>query len=195
MSALGFGLFVGTSATAAGVIPRAVRNPGALSGLIFLGGIVAWVAVPSLIPGLGGFLIGALLPIGLAYPLLRSRIAALTEERLLDEERRASEAQAYQDRRAAAKEQAGRWPADQVGSTHISAGRLMHVKGQPKCFFMLANNGAAVRIVEYEDAPDFEIHSDMTLPLSRVISLNVASPTITKTRTKTIPVTVVEKKE
>jgi hypothetical protein len=121
-------------------------------------------------------------------------MAELSEQRHLDEERRVAEAQAYQDRRAAAKEDAGRWPSEQIGSTYITKGRLMHVNGQPKCFFMLTNGGADLRIVEYKDGPDFSVDNDITVPISQVISLNVASPTVTRTRTKTVPVTVVEKK-
>jgi hypothetical protein len=150
--------------------------------------------MPPLVIGFPGFLIGAGLPIAISYVLLRSQIAILKEERLADEERRAAEAQAYVDRRATAKEAANRWPSEQLGATHISQGRLMHVKGQPKCFFMLTDEGKAIRIVEFKDAPDFELQGECTLPTSRIISIHIASPTVTKTRSKTVPVTVVEKK-
>lgn len=195
MSALGFGLFVGALFTTAAVIPRAFERPGAINLSLAVGGAIAWIITPSLVEGFFGFVIGIIILPVASVLVLQSKIDALAQQKAIDDERRAREREANQRRREAARAAADQWPATQSGWAHISKARMMHVTGQPQCYFMIDQKGASLRIATYQVSQDFRIESDVEINIPRVLSMNIASPSVTKTRTKTIPVTTIEHKK
>jgi hypothetical protein len=195
MSAIGFGLCVGALVTATAITPRAFEKSGEIGLSLMAGGILAWVITPPLIEGFFGFIVGASsLPFA-ATLVLRSRIDALTQQKAIDDERRAKEREANQQRRDSAREAAEQWPADQSGWTHISKARMMHVAGQPHCYFMIGETSPRLRIVTYQVSQEFTIDGETEIDLARVISMNIASPSVTKIRSKTVPVTTIEHKK
>ncbi|HEX8301544.1 hypothetical protein [Sphingomonas sp.] len=194
MSALGFGLFGGSLIAAVAVGPRAFRQPGTFSIIVLLAGVAGWIGMPASIPGFFGFLVGLAVIPAISELTFQSRIREKNEQFRAEQESRQNEQKALEERRASAQADVNAWPSSQPAWTHISKGRLMHVKGQPKCFFMLSESKALLRIVEYSDDPDFDVASEFGLPLQAVISLNTAQPTVTKKRSKQVPITAIETK-
>lgn len=195
MSALGFGLLVGMLVTATAVTPRAFEKPEKIGLPLMAAGPVVWFVTPPLIEGFLGFILGAFVPPFIAALALHSKMEALTQQKAIDDERRAAERAANQRRKEEAHAAAEQWPADQHGWTHISKARMMHVAGQPHCYFMINDQGSALRIASYQISQDFTIDGDTQIEIERVVSMNIASPSITKTRTKTVPVTTIEHKK
>lgn len=191
MSALGFGLFVGALASIVTVTHRAFDRPGGANFFLLVFGVSAWVITPELIEGFLGFVVGAAIPPIVAALALNSKIDLLAQQKANDDERRAGERAANQMRRDAARAAADSWPSEQAGWNHISKAKMMHVAGQPTCYFMIDEKGASLRIATYQLSQEFTIESDFQVAVRRIISMNVASPSVTKTRTKTVPVTTV----
>lgn len=193
MSALGFGLFVGSLITASTITSRAFKRPDKIGLPLMAAGLLAWIVTPPLIEGFLGFIVGALpLPITAALAL-HSKIDVLAKQKAIDTQRRASEREANQRRREAAHAAAELWPTEQTGWSHISKARMMHVPGQPHCYFMI--KGTSLRIATYQVSQDFTVESDFEIDVNCITSTNVIIPPITKTRTKTVPVTKVEHKK
>lgn len=190
---LGFGLFIGAVVTATVIGPRAFPRPGAFGWSVVAAGVVAWIAMPPIATGLLDFMLGAVVPPLTASALLRNHIKQLNQVRLADQQERDADKRQIEERRAKTQSEVEAWPATQKGWTHVTRARLMHITGQPKCFFMLSENRLLLRVVQYTADQYFEIQREFALVVKDVISLNVASPTITKTRTKIVPITKIEK--
>ncbi|RYX80510.1 hypothetical protein EON83_28350 [bacterium] len=191
MSALGFGLLVGALATICTVIHRAFERPGGINVFLLVSGISALVITPDLIKGFLGFIVGATIPPMVAALALHSKINAMAHQKAVDDERRAGDRAARQALREAAQAAADSWPSEQTGWNHISKAKMMHVAGQPSCYFMIDEKGGSLRVATYQVSQDFTLDSDFQVPVRGVISMNVASPSVTKTRTKTVPVTTI----
>jgi Tfp pilus assembly protein PilX len=77
----------------------------------------------------------------------------------------------------------------------VSKGKLMHIQGQPQCLAMMSDNGLIVRFEEVVDDNGFATKEPISLNLNQIVSLDTASPTITKSRKTSVPVTVTETKQ
>lgn len=192
MSALGFGLFIGALATIVAITHRAFERPGQANICFFLAGIFAWFFTPDLVEGFAGFIVGVAVVPTVATVAFNSKIVALAQQKAVDNERRALERAAKQAQRDEAKAAADRWPSEQIGWNHISKAQMMHVAGQPACYFMIDEKGGALRIATYQLTQEFAVDNDFEINVRGVISMNVASPSVTKTRTKTVPVTTIQ---
>src|SRR5690554_583578 len=115
MSALGFGLFIGALAIIVTLTHRAYERPGGVNFLLLACGISAWIITPNLIEGFLGFIVGATIPPMVAALALHSKIDLRTQQKAIDDERRAAERAANQARREAARAAADSWPNEQTG--------------------------------------------------------------------------------
>lgn len=86
------------------------------------------------------------------------------------------------------------WAKDlhQNGWSHVSVGKMMHLEGQPRCVLALAENSPTLRFDRVDGSDDFKVHPPIILSLSDIISLNVARPTVRKSREELTPVPITE---
>ena len=197
MSAFGWGLALGAVVTSVTFPQRAFRDPAPPGFAIAVGGI------------LSAFLFGQVfVPDGLEFPAIVAGIVFTTMPfwviwrraiATLDAEKAELDAQAKRLRqldkeereRAAAEKTA--WLSRQTGWTDRSEGRLLNVPERPSCVAMLGGEGRLFRLVEYRLGNSFDVLNDKTLPINKIISLDIARPTVKKTVYTTQAVPIVKK--
>ena len=192
MSALGFGVAIGSLVTSVFVVPKAYKTPAAAVWLTLGGGLMGWILLPSVLGGIPDFLIGSLAVPTVMAIILRNVIRSYKLEQELEEAHRREAQRIAQERKIQATADRKDWKEKQVDWTYLSSGWIMNLPDAPRCFCMLAKSHSCVRIVTYSDDEDFQIISDRLILMSQIISLNVAAPMVTKRRAKTVPVSIVE---
>lgn len=109
-------------------------------------------------------------------------------------EEKAKKQAAHDAQRAAIEEDLLAWMQglQSDGWSLISRGRLMHQKGQPHCTIALATNAPLLRLDEIKIEEKFEASEPIYVNLREIISLNVARPTVQKSRKEIVPVPIIE---
>lgn len=197
MSALGVGLFFG-SVVAIFLSFSAFEedNEFPIKSLLLVAGSVAIFVTPSVIEGFWGFIVGAAVPPLMLYFLRYGAIQEIGERRRLEAEKKEQARLERIERKKLARSKRDKWVEGLAADAQSNAckARMLEDGSGQDCVVMFARGRNAVRIIPYQlDEEFFELDA-IELALTDIISLDIARPKVTKTRKKTVPVSIVENK-
>lgn len=198
MSALGFGLFLGSvGAAAVSTVAFSEEHDNIpIKTLILAGGIAGWLLVPAVFEGFFDFLIGLASPPLLLYAIRYRAIQEIREKALEALRQREAEGNARKLRRQAAQGELETWfnGMKDGGAVGLCRAKFMGHKSSQDCAFHLSSDRKTLQITPFECREELTRESVILIPLRDVLSSSVAKPKITRTRTKKVPVSIVENK-
>ena len=80
------------------------------------------------------------------------------------------------------------------GWAYVARGKLMHLKQRPECTMAMSRDAPLLRFDKFELVDELRFDDPFYLNLNQIISLNVASPRVTKTRYESVPVPITTSK-
>jgi hypothetical protein len=185
VSAFSLGIFLGSIAAALTFVPKAFENPVGPFFLTILGGFLglflfAGFHFPD---GLGyvGLFLGIVLVNGSCWLFGRSAIEAQSKRRIAATNALRERSEAAAAAKCQVERDKSAWLETLKGWRFQTFGRVLNLKSRPKCIIALGADDRLLRIAQFSDEGKFEVLSDKILALNKIISLDIAFPTVTKT--------------
>lgn len=197
MSAFGFGLFLGSIGALAVSVDAFSEEEGfRIRILIFASGFLCLFAVPPLVEGPADFFIGIFSPPGLLFAVRHRTIQSNRQAKKdieIDLQLKRQEAAA---RKKIALAERDSWlkSLSEDGWLGVCNSKLLKDNTSLDCAFMLSSDRNLIQIFPYEALEKFIYKTPIELTVREILSLNVVTPRIVKSRIKIVPVSIVENK-